>query len=625
MYRDFGQHKMIYKFNNIKIDTKNYRLLKDEKIVAVEPQVFNLIMYLIKNKDRLVTRDEMLDNLWQGRVVSDTSVSNQIKSARKVLGDNGQKQAVIKTFHGRGYQFIAKCENDVHAESEQQIKKTKISTIKIQSLIIILILVALAIFWFRLQTVLESQSPIDMSSSLDVQDKSIAVLAFKDLSPKSDQEYFSEGISEELLNLFTKIPDLRVASRTSSFSFKNKSQTIKEIGARLNVSYVMEGSVRKSGNKLRITAQLIRAKDGSHIWSETYDYDIDDIFVIQDKIALAVTELLKINLSNDLIKSTTVDTKAYALYLQSIYLIRQNTEKTIRQAAQIIGQSISIDPNYAPSWTLFSRIMYMSVVYSYKKINTTGFKLSKTAVQKALEIDDNYAHAYAQLSLINNLEWDFEASTKNVERASKLNNSSATIKSIVASNRLAVGRLSESVELLLQAIDTRKLVNHYYLTLGSIYLMQNRLEEAYEALKKYDYFFPEAVSQHAIMSFILHHMGRNEEALIEAEKEVHEYWKLSAKIVATHALGKIQESNELFAQYKEAYSQNVPAFFASLHVYRGDIDSAFKWLEIAYQQNDPGLIVTINFLPMRKLWDDNRWKELIQKLNLPEGHWLLEK
>ena len=615
---------MIYKFNNIEIDTKNYRLLMDKKMVAVEPQVFNLIVYLLKHKDRLVTREEMLDNLWQGRVVSDTSISNQIKSARKILGDDGRKQTVIKTFHGRGYQFIASCEDEPQTNSVQQITEIKSPQIKIQYIVLIFMLLVLAVFWFRTQSIPEFQSAIDVGSNLDHQDKSIAVLAFKDLSPQSDQEYFSDGISEELLNLFAKIPNLRVASRTSSFSFKNKALTLEEIGSKLNVSYVMEGSVRKHDNKLRITTQLIRVKDGSHIWSETYDYDIDDIFKIQDEIALAVTRQLKINLSNDLIRTTTVDTKAYTLYLQAIYLIRQNTEKAIRKSAQIIGQSISIDPNYAPSWTLFSRIMYMSVVYSYKKINTTGFKLSKTAVLKALKIDNNYAHAYAQLSLINNLEWDFEASTRHIEKALKLNNSSATIKSIYASNRQAVGRLSEGVDSLLQAIEIRKLVNHYYLNLGSIYMMQNRLEDAYEAVKKYDYFFPDAVSQHAIMSFILHHMGRNEEALIEAEKEVHEYWKLSAKIVATHALGRIRESDELFVQYKQAYSQNVPAFFASLHVYRGDIDSAFKWLEIAYKQKDPGLIMTINFLPMRKLWGDPRWQELIQKLDLPEGHWLLE-
>ncbi|MCK4711077.1 MAG: winged helix-turn-helix domain-containing protein, partial [Gammaproteobacteria bacterium] len=204
---------------NIEVDTLNFHLSESGDPVSVEPQVFDLIVYLMTNRDRLVTRQEIFDKLWSGRIVSDTSLSNHIKSARKALGDDGQKQQVIKTVHGRGYQFIAHIEEVIEDKSSEKSDATK-------------------------------KPETEQSSDTD---NSIAVLAFSDLSPEHDQEYFSDGLSEELINLLAKIPELRVISRTSSFSFKGTKTTTEEIGNQLNVTHILEGSVRKAGNRLRIT------------------------------------------------------------------------------------------------------------------------------------------------------------------------------------------------------------------------------------------------------------------------------------------------------------------------------------------------------------------------------------
>lgn len=194
----------------------------------------------------------------------------------------------------------------------------------------------------------------DELSAADTIDKSIAVLAFADMSPQKDQAYFSDGISEEILNLLAKIPDLKVISRTSSFSFKGKGLDIKKIGEELHVGHVLEGSIRKSGNTFRITAQLIDVNTGAHNWSETYDREMEDIFKIQDEIAAKVTEQLKVSILGTQLTSTPVNTDAYVLFLQATELYSQYSPESNTNAIQLIKKSIAIDSTYAPSWAILS-------------------------------------------------------------------------------------------------------------------------------------------------------------------------------------------------------------------------------------------------------------------------------
>ncbi len=615
---------MIYTFKNFTINTDNFQLLKNDEPLSIEPQVFNIILYLVENQKRVVSRQELLEAIWKDKIVSDSSISNHIKSARKVLGDDGQKQAVIRTIHGRGYQFIAMCEieekREVGFEADLNTKKTNISKpnlLKTLQLLVLMLVVLISVWLLKPKT--------EGVDSVDSQDKSIAVLAFKDFSPGSDQAYFAEGMSEELLNLFTRIPGLRVASRTSSFSFKNKDVTLKQIGTELNVNYVIEGSVRKSGTQLRVTVQLIRVNDESHIWSETYDHDVQDIFEIQDEIAIAVTEQLKINLTKGMVKSTPVDPAAYTLYLQAIYLLKENTQKSITKALKLIGDSIAIDANYAPAWTVYSRILYTVAVYSYKKENKGAFMLAKQAVIKAIEIDPSYAKAYGQMVLINLLEWDMQAAQKNINKAISLNEKSSSIIGVASYHLQLTGQLAKNITMLENAIELDPLNDIHYLNLGIVYLLLYRLDEAYSSIEKYEYFHPKAVAMHAMKSHVLLAMGKNKEALIEANKEVNDYWKLSTLGFATYANGDLDRADEILDELIDVYGSNLPGHIASLYAFRNDSDNAFKWLEISYERHQPGLIHVINFQSLRNLWSDPRWDVFINKIGLQKGHWLLEK
>jgi len=619
---------MIYKFNQTEVNTENFTLFSNKKEVPVEPQVFNLIVFLIENNNQIVSREQLLDHVWQGRVVSDTSINNNIKSARKVLDDDGNKQQVIKTIHSRGYQFIADIKTiaqtapktNPNKQLTPPIKQKQTSNMLFKGFLVSsLIAITISLYSFFSGEKLFKNEPQDTT------EKSIAVLAFQDMSPESDQAYFSDGISEELLNIFTKIPDLRVASRTSSFSFKNKEVTIKEIGKELNVNYVLEGSVRKSGDKLRITVQLIKVENGAHLWSETYDHDFTDIFKIQDEIAVAVSEQLKTKLQTTDIRTNPVNQEAYTLYLQAIYLLKENTEESIKKATTLIGRSIALDSNYAPAWTVYSRILYTVVIYSYKKQIPGIFTLSKTAALKAIQIDKTYAKGYAQLALINLLEWDTNAAQTHIDQAMKLNSKDSSIVGVAAYNLQLSGQLAAGITMLENAIKLDPLNDVHYLSIGIAYLLLNRLEEAEQAIAKYGFFHPNAVAHHAMMSHILLAMGKNEEALAEAKLEVNEYWQLSTMSFATFATGDIELANKLLNQYIADYGDSIPGHIASLYAFRGEKDKAFNWLEIAYQKQDAALLHIINFQTLRNLWDDPRWPIFLAKLNLKEGHWLIDK
>src|SRR5262249_37775624 len=250
-----------------------------------------------------------------------------------------------------------------------------------------------------------------------ISETSIAVLPFVDMSQAKDQGYFSDGISEELLNLLTKVPQLKVAARTSSFSFKGKGVEIPEIARQLHVANVLEGSVRRSGEQLRITAQLVRAGEGYHLWSETYDRKMDDIFKIQDEIAGEVVKELKVKLLGAAPKVRTTDPKAYALYLQGRELGRQMNPEAFAKSDALFRQALEIDPRYVPAWDGLANNFFnkagMGLVSGQE-----GYARAREAAEKALAIDPDYAPAHARLGLIAmNGDNDLAAAARHFQRA----------------------------------------------------------------------------------------------------------------------------------------------------------------------------------------------------------------
>ncbi|RXJ52487.1 tetratricopeptide repeat protein [Gelidibacter gilvus] len=302
-------------------------------------------------------------------------------------------------------------------------------------------------------------------------DKSIAVLAFADMSPEKDQEYFSDGISEEILNLLVKIPNLKVISRTSSFSYKGKDVKIKKIGEELHVNHVLEGSIRKSGNTFRITAQLIDVTTGAHIWSETYDRQMEDIFKIQDEIATKVTEQLKVSIIGTSLTSKKVDTEAYNLLLKARKLSDQNSSESYKNAMKLVEESIAIDSTYAPSWAELSSLFYTSGFYLVTMSMDEAMRNGKLAAQKAIDLDPNYVEGYLNLSRFEMASWDSKSASLLIEKAKKLEPNNISVIYAQSDVALSIGKVDSAIALTLKMKDINPLfeINWY---MGYYYWMK---------------------------------------------------------------------------------------------------------------------------------------------------------
>jgi len=304
----------------------------------------------------------------------------------------------------------------------------------------------------------------------------IAVLSFVNMSDDAGNEYFSEGLSEELLNLLVKIPELRVSARTSSFSYKGQGVNVAQIGAELNVAHVLEGSVRKSGDRIRITVQLVKSDDGFQLWSETYDRTLDDIFVVQDEIAKAVVDELRIKLLGAMPRGRKTDPEVYSLYLQGRYFNNLRGEENLENAIAVLEQALDIDPEYAPAWV---EISYTFSVQARRPLRPQeqGAAMALEAVERALALDENMAAAWATLAYLKrSFEWDWQGAKVAIDRAMRLEPNNVRVIRVAASIANTSGRLSEATKLYEQSVRLDPLSQSNIRALGINYMSTGRLD-----------------------------------------------------------------------------------------------------------------------------------------------------
>ena len=387
--------------------------------------------------------------------------------------------------------------------------------------------------------------------------KSIAVLPFADMSAGKDQEYFADGLSEELLNLLAKLPELRVIGRTSSFQFKGRNEDLRVIGEKLNVAHILEGSVRKSGKKVRISAQLIRAVDGSHLWSETYDRTLDDIFVVQDDIAGEVVKALKLTLlgTTSVTRSRPVDPEAYNLALQGRFFLDRRGKEDLERSVDYFQRSLERDPGYAPAWAGLSQ------AYAYQADNgyvpaADGYRRAREAAEKALVLDPQLADAHLAMGLVHSsYDWDWEAADASFRRALELESGNAKALRYAGSQARTLGHWSEAIELTNKAIERDPLLPTAYNTLGLALLAVNRDTEAEAAFRKALELDPDGPNQHLRLGTALLLQGKADAALQEMQQETDESWRLCGLSLAFHALGRHSESDAALAALKSKHAE----------------------------------------------------------------------
>jgi len=447
-----------------------------------------------------------------------------------------------------------------------------------------------------------------------VAEHSIAVLPFVDMSSGKDQEYFSDGISEELLNLLAKIPQLHVAARTSSFSFKGKNAPVPEIARTLLVAHVLEGSVRKSGDQVRITAQLIRAVDGYHVWSETWDRKLDDIFKIQDEIAADVVKQLKVTLLGAAPKARATDPNAYALELQARQLARQGTSRSIDEAIAARRQALAIDPGYVDAWSGIAGL-YMSQANKGLKPIDESYALARAAVQRALEIDANDVGALLALGRIaSDYDNDPATAARHIEQALALEPGNIAAISVASGLEQNLGRLEQAAMLDQYAVAHDPLNPKAHGSLAYDYARLGRLDEAISSYRVALRLSPGRVGTAYNVGELLLRKGETAAALAEFQQESEENWRLMGSTMALHALGRKAESDasmgELIAKYETDSSYNI----AYVAAFRGERDRAFEWMKKAVDYHDTGL-VEIGTDPMfASLHDDPRWLPFLHEI-----------
>jgi serine/threonine protein kinase/lipoprotein NlpI len=456
---------------------------------------------------------------------------------------------------------------------------------------------------------------------------SIAVLPFTDMSPEKDQEYFGDGMAEELINALTHIKDLHVIARTSAFSYKGKDVKIRDIGRELDVKTVLEGSVRKAGNRLRITAQLIETTSGHHLWSDRYDRDMDDVFAIQDEITAAIVDKLRPKLLGQekvrLANRQTVDLQAYNLYLQGFYFRGKRTEMGLKKAIHFFEQAIQRDPDYALAYA------GLAVSYSYLPLYSPlppkeTVNKARHAALRALEIDAMLPEAHTSLGHIKTVhDWDWEGGESQYKRAIELNPGCANAHHLYSFNLLYRARFDEAIKEVKKALELDPVSVATNRQLGFIYYYARQFDRAIDAMKKTIEMDPSILYAHLQLGQVYLAKSMYEEALIEfqQEREVSRgshAWIEECIGAAYVKMGKQDEAQKvldnLLARSKQEYIP--PYILASLHLELAKNDEGFKLLNKAYEECDPWLCYFKISLTSDSVRSDPRYIELLKKMNL---------
>ena len=448
---------------------------------------------------------------------------------------------------------------------------------------------------------------------------SIAVLPFVNMSDDKANDYFSDGLSEELLNVLAKVQGLRVIARTSSFAFKGKDATIADVAKTLNVDHVLEGSVRKSGDRVRITAQLIRTADSSHLWSETYDRTLQDVFAIQDEISGEVAAALKVRLLGQSASTAevggTTNARAYEAYLQGLYSVNQGeTEATLRKALAEFDQAITLDPSYARAHAGRARALSSLASNGYEPFET-GFGDAREAAERARALEPELAEAWLRLAYITYaVDLDIATARGQYDRALALDPGSAEVQSVYANLAVAIGQTDKAIAAGSKAVQLDPIAPRPHVALATAYYGARRYDEAIAVLRRAERLDPNYPAVHGSIGYALLETGDLEGARAEFEKEPIEWQRLTGLAIVAAKLGQDEQARAGLATALGRLGEAAAYQYAEINAQLGDHDEAFRWLGVARRIKDPGLSIVVVDPLMDPLREDPRYKKLMHEL-----------
>src|SRR5438309_1864040 len=478
--------------------------------------------------------------------------------------------------------------------------------------------ISIGLFFLGRYTVTSKQS-----GSVEVPAKSIAVLPLVNTSGDPGNDYFSDGLSEELIAVLAKIPGLKIIGRSSSFLFKGKSDDSRAIGEKLGVTNLLEGSVRKQGDRVRIVAELINAADGRTLWSETYDRELKDVFAVQSEIATAVTDQLKIKLLGAQAKSDAAPSNdnlaAYNALQQGTFYFRLSTEEGTRKATEFYDEAIRLDPRYALAYAQLSaawRQLAATWLVGGAEANE-GYAKARNAAQTALSIAPDLAAAHEALGFVLvTPDLDFAAAEAEFRKAEKLAPADAGPKFALSFLFAAQGRLAEAENIMRQTLALDPLGVTRYLNLARILIAGGRYDEAEAALRKAIELQPAAARLHAYLTTLDLIRGNAAAALQNAQLEPKGFWQDYALALAQQAQSDHATADAALQTLIDKYAVSGPFQIATVYGLRKEPDKMFEWLERAYTEHDPGLTQLLGTPFLLNYRDDPRFAALCQKLKV---------
>ena len=570
--------RCIYEFGPFRLDPSGRVLFRGAQAVPLPPKAGDVLVLLLQRAGDVVAKDELLKQVWHDAFVEDGSLTRTISVLRRILGEGRNGQQYIATVSRRGYRFAAQV----------------------------------------------TQAGPQPRTSIPVK-LMLAVLPFENLSEERTQEYFNDGLTEEMITQLSRLnPErLGVIARTSAMRYKGTKKSIKEIGAELGVAYVLEGSVRRALGRVRIAAQLIQVRDETHLWAQTYERSLIDILKLQSEVARAIAREIRVKLTpreeRRLAASSAVSPQAYEAYLKGRHLWNRRTEDGMRKSIAHYEQAIRLYPQYA--------MAYAGVADSYVMLACRGmvpakdtFRKAKEAARKAIDLDSELGEAHGSLAHVRLHDWDWEGLEADFERAIDLNPAQAIVYYWYGEFLMSRGRPEEAIAVTQKAQQTDPLSPVIGSSLAMILYLARRYDQAAVVLERTREINPDHFLPHLRMGLLRIQQRKYDEAILELKTAVsladQSTETLAALAMAYAAAGKKKPAQQILAKLQQLAGKRyvLPYNVAKIHAAGADRDKAFEWLERAYEGGNPDLI-ELNSEPIFDgLRGDPRFSDLMRRI-----------
>jgi len=615
----------VARFGTFEISFESGELRKAGVKIKVQQQPLKLLEILLEHPGEIVTREELRTRIWPQESFGDfdQAVNVAIAKLRTALGDSAENPRYIETLPRRGYRFIAEVaivdaakpapQLEDKPTARQRLRLPPPSRIAGSALVLALVIVTIWMFYSR------RRPPAEI--------RSLAVLPLESLSGDASQDYFADGMTDELITDLSQISALRVISRTSVMQYKRVRRPLTEIARELNVDAVVEGTVLRSGDRVRITTQLIQVPAERHLWAQSYEGDLRDALTLQSQVAHAVAERIRINLNPQeqaaLKNKKTVVPEAYESYLKGRYFWNKRTANGLKTAAAYFQQATEQDPNYAPAYSGLADSYALMGDWQYAVMTAKeALPKAKAAAVKALELDNTLGEAHNSLAfLLDGFDWDFDAGGKEFRRAIELNPGYATAHHWYAWHLSLLGRFDEAIAELRKAASLDPLSLIINADLAEVLVLARSYDESIQQSRKtieMDPNFPLAHNQLA-QAYLEKHMY--EEAVAELQKALQlspDTPTFKANLARAYvASGKKSEAIKLLSDLKKRANPGYSnaSEIAVIYVSLGDKDQAINWLEKGYEERfNPGVLLRPGFDPLRS---DKRFQDLLRRIGLP--------